>query len=86
MPPVKVTWHDGDRRPKQFADGKLPKWGDGTLFVGEKGMILADYGRKLVLPEADFTGVDGDHSIPNRSAITRNGSKRSNPADNNVPI
>ncbi|HEX3152395.1 MAG TPA: Gfo/Idh/MocA family oxidoreductase [Gemmataceae bacterium] len=64
MPPVKVTWHDGDRRPPQFADGKLPKWGDGTLFVGEKGMILADYGRKLVLPEADFKGIDGDHSIP----------------------
>jgi predicted dehydrogenase len=64
MPPVKVTWHDGDRRPKQFAEGKLPKWGDGTLFVGDKGMILADYGRKLVLPETDFKGVDGDHSIP----------------------
>jgi predicted dehydrogenase len=65
LPPVKLTWYDGDKRPKYFAEGKLPKWGDGTLFVGEKGMILADYGRRVVLPEKEFKGVDGDHSIPN---------------------
>jgi predicted dehydrogenase len=64
-PPVTLTWYDGDKRPPQFAEGKLPKWGDGTLFVGEKGMILADYGRRLVLPQEKFKGVDGDKSIPN---------------------
>jgi predicted dehydrogenase len=64
LPPVKLTWYDGDKRPKYFAEGKLPKWGDGTLFVGEKGMILAGYGQRLVLPEEKFKGVDGDHSIP----------------------
>lgn len=64
-PPVTLTWYDGDKRPPQFADGKLPKWGDGTLFVGEKGMLLADYGRRVLLPKDKFEGVDGDKSIPN---------------------
>ncbi|HYE32322.1 MAG TPA: Gfo/Idh/MocA family oxidoreductase [Methylomirabilota bacterium] len=56
QPPVTVTWHNGGKRPKQFAEGLLPKWGDGTLFIGDKGMLLADYGKHLLLPEKDFAG------------------------------
>jgi hypothetical protein len=26
------------------------------LFIGEKGMLLADYGKHLLLPEKDFAG------------------------------
>lgn len=54
LPAVKLTWYNGGKRPPQFAEGKLPKWGDGTLFVGDKGMLLADYGRYVLLPETDF--------------------------------
>lgn len=64
-PPVKVFWYDGDKRPKQLTELKQEKWGDGTLFIGDKGMILANYGKRLVLPEDKFKGVDGDKSIPN---------------------
>ena len=65
LPPVKLTWYNGDRRPHYFAEGKLPKWGDGTLFVGEKGMLLADYGKHILLPEKDFAGfVPPQPSIP----------------------
>ena len=53
-PPVKLRWYHGDKRPPQFAEGKLPKWGNGTLFVGSKGMILADYDKLALLPEHDF--------------------------------
>jgi len=53
-PPVNLTWYHGDKRPPYFAEGKLPSWGNGTLFVGDKGMLLADYDRKVLLPEADF--------------------------------
>ena len=35
-PPVTLTWYDGDKRPRYFAEKKLPKWGDGTLFVGAR--------------------------------------------------
>jgi len=65
LPPVKLTWYNGGRRPAYFAEGLLPKWGDGTLFVGEKGMLLADYGRHVLLPEKNFAGfVPPPQSIP----------------------
>jgi predicted dehydrogenase len=56
LPPVKLTWYDGGRRPPQFAEGKLPRWGDGCLFVGAKGMLLADYSNRKLLPEKEFEG------------------------------
>lgn len=57
QPPVTLTWHHGGRRPKQFQDGALPKWGDGTLFIGENGkMLLAGYDRHVLLPEDSFKG------------------------------
>ena len=54
--PIKLTWYHGDKRPHHFAEGLLPKWGNGTLFVGAKGMLLADYDKHALLPEKDFTG------------------------------
>jgi predicted dehydrogenase len=51
---VKLTWYQGGKLPPQVEDGTVPKWGNGVLFVGEKGMLLADYGRYLLLPEKDF--------------------------------
>jgi predicted dehydrogenase len=63
-PPISLTWYDGDKRPPQFAELKLPKWGDGNLFVGDKGMLLANYGSYLLLPEGKFSGILGDNSIP----------------------
>jgi predicted dehydrogenase len=54
LPPVNLTWYNGKRRPHYFADGKLPQWGDGVLFVGAKGMLLADYDKHVLLPEKDF--------------------------------
>lgn len=56
LPPVNLTWYNGGKRPRYFTEGKLPKWGNGTLFVGEKGMLLADYDRHVLLPEKDFAG------------------------------
>jgi predicted dehydrogenase len=54
-PPVNLTWYHGNRRPPQFAEKKLPKWGNGVLFVGSKGMLICDYGKHVLLPEKDFT-------------------------------
>ena len=52
--PVSLTWYDGSTKPAILAEHKLPAWGLGVLFVGEKGMLQADYGRRLLFPEADF--------------------------------
>jgi hypothetical protein len=54
MPPLKLHWCDGIQRPKSPPGHDLKEWGIGALFVGDKGMLLADYDRRILLPEADF--------------------------------
>jgi hypothetical protein len=49
-------WYHGGKRPPQFAEGQLPRWGDGNLFVGSKGLLLAGYDSHRLLPEKDFAG------------------------------
>ena len=53
MPAVKLHWYDGSKRPDILAEKKID-WGDGVLFVGDKGMLLADYGRRILMPESEF--------------------------------
>ncbi|CAA9439260.1 MAG: GH109 [uncultured Phycisphaerae bacterium] len=53
--PVHLTWYHGGKRPEEFENGKAPKdWGNGCLFVGDKGMMAADYGQHKLLPEERF--------------------------------
>ena len=52
--PLKLTWYDGDAKVPILAEHNLKKWGLGVLFVGEKGMLQADYGRRLLFPEKEF--------------------------------
>ena len=56
MPPVKLTWYQGQMKPPQWTDKTIPQWGSGVLFVGDKGMLLADYGKYVLLPENQFVG------------------------------
>ena len=61
QPPVKVTWYDGGKRPeilKKLKDkkGKSPNWGGGQLFVGDKGILLSDYGKYVLFPVEKFEG------------------------------
>jgi predicted dehydrogenase len=53
MPAVKLSWSDGSKRPAILAAKKID-WGDGVLFIGDKGMLLADYGRRVLMPEVEF--------------------------------
>ncbi len=54
MPPVKLTWYQGQNKPKIWTDKGIPQWPDGALFIGDKGMVLADYGKLTLLPEDQF--------------------------------
>ena len=56
LPPVKLHWYDSGKHRHLFKKHNLPNWGDGTLFVGTKGVMLASYGGYKLLPEADFKG------------------------------
>ncbi|MCA9245608.1 MAG: Gfo/Idh/MocA family oxidoreductase [Planctomycetales bacterium] len=54
MPELQLTWYQGTNKPKIWHEGKIPKWGNGALFIGDKGMVLADYGKHTLLPEKEF--------------------------------
>jgi predicted dehydrogenase len=54
MPPVRLTWYQGDDKPEAYTAGAIPQWRDGTLFVGTKGMILASHQKHELLPEKEF--------------------------------
>jgi predicted dehydrogenase len=54
MPPVRLTWYQGEDKPEPWRTGAIPKWDSGVLFVGAKGMLISDYGKHQLLPEAEF--------------------------------
>jgi len=56
LPPVKLTWHQGENKPEIWKNGGIPQWDSGCLFMGDKGMILADYNKHTLLPEKQFAG------------------------------
>ncbi len=63
--PVTLHWYSGAPRPQVPGTPDLTQWGGGSLFVGSKGMLLADYGRRILLPEKQFEGFQAPlPSIP----------------------
>jgi len=57
LPPVTMTWRNGGGNiPPIVKEKNLPNWGAAVLFVGDKGMLLANYSKHQLLPEADFVG------------------------------
>jgi predicted dehydrogenase len=56
LSPVKLVWHQGESRPEIWKNGGIPQWDSGCVFIGSKGMILADYGKHVLLPEKHFEG------------------------------
>ncbi len=54
MPPLTLTWHQGESRPKIWTDGGIPQWPDAQLFIGDKGMILSSGDKHVLLPEKEF--------------------------------
>ncbi|MCP4640945.1 MAG: Gfo/Idh/MocA family oxidoreductase [bacterium] len=58
MPPVKVSWYQGTNKPQILKDGGIPNWDSGHLFIGDKGMILSNYGKHMLLPEDKFADFE----------------------------
>jgi predicted dehydrogenase len=54
LPPCKLSWYQGVDKPELWKQGKIPQQPNGVLFVGDKGMLIADYGKHTLLPEAQF--------------------------------
>ncbi|MFO0800752.1 MAG: Gfo/Idh/MocA family oxidoreductase [Gemmataceae bacterium] len=63
LPAVTMTWYQGANKPPAWTERRIPQWGSGVLFVGPRGMLLADYSRHLLLPEVQFA----DYARPAQS-------------------
>ncbi|MCX7008215.1 MAG: hypothetical protein NTY53_13375 [Kiritimatiellaeota bacterium] len=70
---MKLMWYHGGKQPEILASvlpeetitdkkgGKRKQktpWQSGVLFIGTKGMLLADYGRHVLLPQGKFAGFE----------------------------
>lgn len=54
LPAVTHTWYQGAEKPQLWKDKKIPQEANGTLFIGENGMLWSDYGKYKLLPEDKF--------------------------------
>lgn len=59
QPPLTLTWYHGQNRRPALADSLISedspsRFVSGVMFVGEKGYLISDYGRHVLLPEQDF--------------------------------
>ncbi|MFN3166206.1 MAG: Gfo/Idh/MocA family oxidoreductase [Phycisphaeraceae bacterium] len=61
--PCKVVWYHGPQGMKRRAqviqpmvggDTDINKWGIGVAFVGDKGVLTADYGKYVLSPSAEY--------------------------------
>jgi len=65
QPAVKLTWYNGGLKPPQVHEQAVPDWGSAVLFVGSDGMLLANYGKWMLLPEEKFADFQPpEPSIP----------------------
>jgi predicted dehydrogenase len=54
-PGLKLYWHQGATKPDVWKnDPVIGQWQSGVLFIGDKGMLLSDYNKHLLLPESTF--------------------------------
>jgi hypothetical protein len=66
LPPVKLTWYNGGGYPEFITEKQIPQWRNAVLFIGSKGMLIADYNRHQLLPENQYSGFEPPEPfIPN---------------------
>jgi hypothetical protein len=67
MPALNLMWYQGTAKPELWKTGRIPQWPNGVLFVGQKGMLLADYSKHLLLVDDKSLSSFSPFTIPPRS-------------------
>lgn len=71
--PIKLVWYHGQEGMKRRSDllqplvgndTKIDDWFIGVAFVGEKGVVVADYGKTLLSPQSKFADFKLEPFIP----------------------
>ncbi|MBP7937239.1 MAG: Gfo/Idh/MocA family oxidoreductase [Phycisphaerae bacterium] len=52
-PAIQVSWYQGGAMPKSPAWVNLKTIGHGVMFEGSKGILVADFGARLIIPSGD---------------------------------
>ncbi|MFO7692368.1 MAG: Gfo/Idh/MocA family oxidoreductase [Vicinamibacterales bacterium] len=53
QPALTLTWYQGANKPEPWKKGDVPQWPSGVLFVGDKGMLISDYSKYMLLVPGD---------------------------------
>jgi len=63
LPPVDLTWYDGNMTPRQVAGQRVP--GSGVMFVGSEGSLFSSYSNYKLFPGDKFSSFKPpEKSIP----------------------
>jgi predicted dehydrogenase len=54
LPAVRLVWYQGTRKPELWEQSRIPRWDNGILFVGAKGMLLTNSREHVLLPEKQY--------------------------------
>ena len=57
-PALTLTWYQGTHKPAILKEGGIPRWESGVLCAGDRGMLLSDYDKHVLLPEDRFKGFE----------------------------
>ena len=58
----------GIEKPQIWKNNGIPQWANGHLFIGDKGILLSDYNKHVLLPEEKFADFKGPDQFIPRSA------------------
>jgi hypothetical protein len=66
LPPVEITWYDGNQRPRLLNDVKPPEsnWPWYVAFVGTDGMLITGMDRFKLYPEDKYAGINRPELSP----------------------
>jgi predicted dehydrogenase len=56
LPPVRLVWYQGNVKPDLWNQKAIEQTPNGTLFIGQKGMLHVDGQRRTLLPKKTFDG------------------------------
>jgi len=57
LPPLLLTWQHGEKPAGVLPESELAPFRSGMLFVGDKGLLLADLYKWKLLPESKFSHI-----------------------------
>jgi hypothetical protein len=72
LPAVALHWYHTKSGPPVLQERGLPHFGSGVLFVGAKGLLLCDFGKRRLYPESKFADSEPpEETIPDSPGFHR---------------